>query len=492
MTTLFPAKFVRRLIRSQLQKTSPEKLFRLGDKKLMQAFRRAANKSPAYRVLLEEAGVNSKSITTARDFVRLCPILEKNNTFQRFPLDKLIANDVPLSQLASVLTSSGHGGGGFALGLSTRAQFKSTPSMIDLGLELAFDIDSHRTLLINCLPMGVTFQSDAVCVANVSVREDMACAIVEQAGALFEQIILCGDPLFLKKLCDYSQEKKLDWSRYRMNLIIGEETFTESFRDYLAQVLHITPDHPKGGLIGSSMGIGELGLNIFNETRETIAWRRACNSNPVLCKLLFGCGYHTLPTFLVFNPLRSFVEIDAIDEHGVGDLLVSVLDTSTPIPLLRYKTGDRARWLSTDELELALRESDMKLSIPRLPMIALLGRAKDRLPGGGHVDEYKHALYQDPELAVHVSGAFRLTKSDSNNGMIWEVQIRQGDDIDIEMLTSKMSRLLADTPGDMGGTSSGNDTNHANSTTLICYKFEDFPYGKTIDYERKFVYWKNH
>ena len=84
----------------------------------------------------------------------------------------------------------------------------------------------------------------------------MACAIVKQAGDLFEQIVLCGDPLFLKKLCDYSQDIGLDWRRYRLNAIVGEETFTESFRDYLASVLGIDPDDPGSGLIGSSMPYG--------------------------------------------------------------------------------------------------------------------------------------------------------------------------------------------------------------------------------------------
>ena len=209
MKTFF-AKLTRRLIRSQLQKISPEKLRRLGEKKLLRAFRRAAKKSPAYQILLHESKVNPEVIATAQDVVRLCPILEKSNTFSRFSLKQLIADDVSVNQLASILTSSGHGNSGFAFGLSTRSQMQANPAVIDLGLDLAFDIDSHRTLLVNCLPMGVTFQSNSVCVANVSVREDMACAIIAQAGNLFDQIILCGDPLFLKKLCDYSQEKKLD------------------------------------------------------------------------------------------------------------------------------------------------------------------------------------------------------------------------------------------------------------------------------------------
>ena len=472
MKTIF-AKLTRRLIRSQLQKMSPEKLRRLSENRLIRAFRRAARQSNAYQILLSEKKISTESILSAQDFMQHCPILEKSNTFRRFPLRELIANDVPIDQLASVLTSSGHGSSGFALGLSTRSQMKSTPAMIDLGLELAFDIDSYRTLLINCLPMGVTFQSNAVCVANVSVREDMACAIVEQIGEQFDQIILCGDPLFLKKLCDYSQAKQIKWANFRVSVIIGEETFTESFRDYLASVLHISADAIEGGFIGSSMGIGELGLNLFNETRETIALRRACNRDATLLESLFGsgCQFFALPSFLVFNPLRVFVEIDSVDQFGVGDLLVSVLDETIPIPLLRYKTGDKANLISTDQLESVWKKSGIAMPLPRLPIIALHGRAKDALPNNGHVDEYKHALYQQAHIAEELSGAFRLSLQP--NGILWEVQLRLGAKNQADLLASQLQKTVAE---------------FSNATNIVLYEYDNFPYGKTIDYERKFNY----
>lgn len=467
------AKFTRRLIRAQLQKMSSEKLSRLSEKRLLRAFRRAARQSKAYQILLSENKVNVESITTVQDMLRFCPVLEKSNTFRRFALQQLIADDVRIDQFASVLTSSGHGSNGFALGLSTRNQMKSTPTMIDLGLELAFDIDSYRTLLINCLPMGVTFQSNAVCVANVSVREDMACAIVEQIGKLFDQIILCGDPLFLKKFCDYSQVKQINWVNYRVNVIVGEETFTESFRDYLASVLHISADALEGGFIGSSMGIGECGLNLFNETRETIALRRACNRDPLILRKLFGEGshYHALPAFLVFNPLRVFVEVDSVNKYGEGDLLVSVLDETVPIPLLRYKTGDRATLISEASLALVWQQSGIKLPLPRLPLIALHGRAKDILPNNGHVDEYKHALYRQTQVAEQLSGAFRLTPQP--DGILWEVQLRQGVKNQLIPITAQLQERASE---------------FSNKTQIVCYEYENFSYGKTLDYERKFNY----
>lgn len=465
----FLASIERHLIRARLTNADADVLSRKGRKWLLPTFRRAARSCHAYRILLAEAGIDPAEIRTVEDFVSRCPILDKGNTFRRFSLAELVCEDVRPEDLASILTSSGHGGNGFAFGLSTWEQQKDAARLIDIGLDMAFDVGARRTLLINCLPMGVTFQSNLVCVANVSVREDMACAIVDEAGPMFEQIVLCGDPLFLKKLCDHSQDVGLDWKRFRVHVIVGEETFPETFREYLADVLGIDPDDPDSGLIGSSMGVGELGLNLFNETRETVALRRACVRDPGLLKKLTGLdrAVSPAPTFMVFNPLRTFVEVIAPDQHGVGDLVVTVMDDRAPIPLIRYATGDRVQFVDRNKV---LAEG---WELPPLPVLALHGREKDRLPGGGHVDLFKEALYADRELARHLSGAHRIVPV--ADGLRWEIQVVKDHDVDTGRLLGALRRAL---PSAM----------QALTKDLRVFDYDRFPYGRTIDYERKFVY----
>jgi len=472
------ARLSRRLIRAQLARTSPASLLKLGGKKALRCFQRAAGQSGAYRTLLEEAGVDPSRIRTVADFITHCPLLEKANTFRRFNISDLIAKDIRPERIASILTSSGHGANGYALGLSTRAQMTSTPAMIDLGLDMAFNTDRYRTLLINCLPMGVTFQSNAVCVANVSVREDMACAIVEQAGALFDQIILCGDPLFLKRLCDYSQAKGLDWGRYRMNVVIGEETFSESFRAYLATRLGINLDDDAGGMIGSSMGVGELGLNLFNETRETIALRRACSQSAALLADVCGAsaGNGPLPTFLGFNPLRTFAEIISPDADGIGDLVITVLDLQAPVPLMRYRTGDRASLIDHHTLLTCIAKHALKCAPPSLPVIALHGRAKDVLPDSWHVDLFKSALYLQPDIARQLSGAFRIAIKDGR--VSWKVQRAQDASADCLQTAAALKECILNMQG-----------SHTLPLDVECFDYPKFPYGQSIDYERKFSYW---
>jgi phenylacetate-CoA ligase len=466
----------RRLIRRMMRRAHPEALMRKGRKWLLPAFRRAAARSPAYRALLAEAGVDPASIRSVEDFVARCPILDKTNTFRRFPVEQLLCDDIKPEDLASIITSSGHGGNGFAFGISSWQQLRGAARLIDIGLDMAFDVGSRRTLLVNCLPMGVTFQSNLVCVANVSVREDMACAIIDRAGSLFEQIVLCGDPLFLKKLCDYSQDIGLDWKRFRVHVIVGEETFPETFRDYLAGVLGNDPNDPASSLIGSSMGVGELGLNLFNETRETVALRRACISNPTLLENLTGINgaVSPAPTFMVFNPLRTLVEVVNQDGDGIGDLVVTVMDEQAPVPLMRYATGDRMQLLAGKRIAAVADQLPPGMALPTAPVVALHGRDKDRLPGGGHVDLFKTALYRQPEVARHLSGAHRISME--SGGIRWEVQAGCRATENLACLAERLhAQLMPALPG--------------RSLSVVVLGYDDFPYGRTIDYERKFAYW---
>lgn len=425
--------------------------------------------------------MRTADIRTREDVLLHAPILNKANTFQRFHARQLLCDTIAADDLGSVLTSSGHGGNGFALGLSTRRQARNAAWLIDLGLELAFGVDQRRTLLVNCLPMGVTFSSEAACVANVSVREDMACAVVQQTGELFEQIVLCGDPLFLKRLCDYSQEIGLDWRRYRVHVILGEETFPETFRDYLAKVLGLELDEPDSGLIGSSMGVGELGLNLFNETRETVALRRACLRHPALLKQLTGIdlAVSPAPTFLVYNPLRTLIEISSPDAQGVGDLLVTLLDRQAPIPLIRYATGDRMQCIAPDAAADAAHALGLDLPLPSLPMVALHGRAKDHLPGGGHIDLFKEALYQHADVAQNMSGAHQLAMA--ADGLHWQVQAGKGVTLERQQLNAWHAALQGCLAPKLP----------EQTLTIEIALYEEFSPGKSIDYERKFVYWLN-
>ncbi|BCB26567.1 hypothetical protein SKTS_14530 [Sulfurimicrobium lacus] len=465
-------KILRRVMLALLARSSPETLLRQGEEKVLRAFRRAASNVSAYREILAEHGVDPRDIHSIADFQSRCPPLNKTNTFARFRLAELCVASA-LNDLAGVLTSSGHGAR-FGYGLSTRAQAKYAGDAIDLGLEYAFQVDSKKTLLINCLPMGVRFSSNSVTVAETSVREDMAVSLATEIGPFFEQIIFVGDPLFFKLVTDYARGKGVDWGKQRVHLIIGEETFGEHYRDYLADHFHLNADDPAGGMIGSSMGVGELGLNLFYETPQTIGLRRLAHANPEFFTALFGLLPEAapLPMLFVYNPLRCHVETVGTDDMGYGELTVSMNDLETPLPLLRYQTGDIARLFSPQDIARACESTGLpppgKLT---LPLIALKGRAKDRLPDGSHVGQYKDALYAQRDVADRLTGAFRLEYEEGQ--MVIHVQLRRG----IQDADDLQERLAAEFPGSVS------------FEQVRVWSYEQFPYGMTLDYERKFNYY---
>ncbi len=468
-------KIHRKIQLGMLNRATAEGLLRLGEKKMLRGFQNAHNSSPALKDILKEKRIEAGSIRTIEQFTTLDFTMTKENTFNRYPLGDLCRAGV-MDDLMGVLTSSGHSGN-FAFGLTTWQQGKAVPDLLDLALENAFQIDEKKTLLVNCLPMGVRFPSNVVTHAEVSVREDMALALIRKFSPHFDQVIIVCDPLFLKLLLDEAGKWQVDWCKIHKHLIIGEETFGENYRNYVAKKLNIDPDDPSTGIIGSSMGVGELGLNLCFETLETIALRRAVNGRAELRKKLFGCvsDHDPLPMLFAYNPLATYLESRDKDAEGYGDLLVSLLDKNCPVPLFRYQTGDEARLLGTDEIITAFQEAGLpRPDLPRMPMVCIRGRRKDRLrPGlhmaGLHMGVIKDALYKNSEFADRITGAFRM---DRDNPDRLHIQIRRGekaDDIEKPDISGEDGVLIR-------------------AENIQLWDYDAFPYGKTIDYERKFNY----
>lgn len=440
--------------------------------KLLAEFHRAAEHVPAYRTLLEEHGVRIDQVVDARTFSRLCPLLSKKNTFARFPLSQLSVGG-ELHDIAEVLTSSGHGGR-FSFGVISRNEADASASFIDAALDTLFAVKTTTTLVINCLPMGVVFSSRSATVATTSVREDMVVGLVRAFGDHYQQIILVGDPLFMKKLLDYDTAEQLDWRRYRVHAIVGEEIFGEHFRGYMAQGLGLDLDRPENGYIMSSLGVAELGLNLGFEMPATIALRRQAVAHPAFARELFGRATGSglsVPMIFSFNPDRTFIEVVDPDADGYGTMTVSMLDPERSIPLLRYQTGDVARLLDRDHVAAAAGRHGVPAGELPVALLALQGRGGEALPNQSHVGIYKDALYANHEIARHFTGAVRLTFAERHCTM--HVQLVRGQAPGAALEQDLLRQIPAD----------------VRPERLVLWPYASFPYGMSLDYERKFSYY---
>lgn len=461
---------VRKFMLNQGRRMGGHRMLATSKSRAIRAIRDAARLSPAYRILLQEHGVDPAQLGPQTDWNRL-PVLTKANTFERFTLAQL-SRPMLVNALADVLTSSGRNGRSYGFRLTARKEHEEAWFSIDLGLQDVFGVDEKPTLLVNCLPMGVVFHSRAVAVANVSVREDMACSILRDVGPGFAQTLLCTDPLFIRRLLDEAHKAGVDWRALNTSVIVGEEVLVEAQRDYIAARMGIDIDHDPHRIVGSSFGVGELGLNLLFETRETIRMRRAMRTQPALAQLLSGsaAALYAMPSVFCYNPLRTHIEILSPDASGFGELCITMLDRNTVIPLPRYATGDLGRLISP--LETAQGAAMADTAAPWLPLVAIQGRIKDRPAGLPSVECIKELLYLDHAIADQLSGAFRLAKND-RGGIRLTLQANNAAAAAPALRTQLMDLCARHGFAEL-------------EVELV--EPQEFPWRPLLDYERKFAY----
>ena len=433
------------------------------------SFRRAAERVPAYRTLLREAGVRAEDIQNAQDFVRL-PVLEKRNTFQRFGIKELCL-DGKLGRLGSVLTSSGHSGV-FAFGLNDAETVAATAKWIDDSLDYLFAVRSQPTFLINCLPMGVKVATQVCTLAETSVRPDMAVALVKAFGRDYAQIILVGDTAFIKHVLELGQRGGLDWRSHRVHVIVGEEPLAENARTYLASILGHDSQKPQDGIVFSSMGVAELGLNLFSEVppmAPLVSLRRFLHENQSTRHAVFG-PVESVPSLFTYDPSRIFVEFDRD-----GRLMVTTLDPHLRVPLVRYATGDRGRLF---QFPTHLWPTFEGAGIPKqvlesIPIVVIEGRGEHALSGKSPVypEAVKEGVYHTPGLARLTTANFRIV-SGSVSARI-RIQLSPG-----VAPSPQFDHQFRDAIAHYV---------HA-AIEVSCEKYELFGSGMTLDYERKFQY----
>ena len=435
---------------------------------IIAAFQRAAHEVPAYRTILAEAGVDPAGITSIDAFRKHVPLLDKAGTFGRFPLAALCRGG-DLGRPAWILTSSGHSGR-FAYGMYGAENAEEAVRRLDDALDAIFGVRRKPTLLINCLPMGVKVYTLACTLAETSVREDMVVALVKAVGEHYEQIILVGEMAFIKRVLELGECQKADWRRRCVHVVVGEEPLAENARLYLESLLGIDPARPETGLVFSSMGVAELGLNLFFETPPLIALRRVLHREALLREAVLGPGTRCVPMIFAYDPTWIFVEV--LDD---GRLVISTLDGVRRIPLIRYVTGDEVRRPEPCEaLCEAARRAGLAADEPdAASTLMVYGRGQWARAGDGRVypEEVKEALYADAELARQTTANFRL-RSGPQRALV-RVQLAPG---------IRPAPALADRYA-------GAIARYTTAAVEVkCEPYEDFRSGMTLDYERKFAY----
>lgn len=454
-----------------LSSADPQAIEQAGQREALRAFARAARSVPAYGRMLASRGVRPCDIRTIDDFRRRVPLLDKQSVFG--------ANDLPslcvggrLGDARLFWTSSGHSGT-YAFGMDSSAQQQRAAIAAEFLLDRVFHVLDRKTLLVNCLPMGVKVPVRSMALAETSVRTDAALALIRSLAGQFDQFILMAESLVLKKLIEDGPAAGVDWHKLTVHAVTGAEFMAENYRSYLGGLMGLDFNRPQDGLIGLNMGMSELTLSVFSESVETIRIRRAAHRDGVLRRALFGEHADVCPELMQYFPTRTYVE-SVPDEAGCPQLVVSVLDPAARLPLIRYRTGDQASTMSYRRLETILNSFGRQDLLPawRLPLGVVWGRnpAVRTENGPLRAAHVKEALYADFDLAGRVTGAFTIQAAQARPAIL--VQLKEG-----QSPAGLADRLVE---------SLARYTPARADVRLVAYR--DFPVGMELNYERKCRY----
>ncbi|MFH0876987.1 MAG: hypothetical protein V1863_02010 [Candidatus Omnitrophota bacterium] len=459
-----------------LASLEPRKLTELSENRALKTFHRAAAKIPAYTEFLTQNRTSPSSVRSIDDFKSLVPLTDKEKTFKMHtPAIEKLCLQGQLKDVQAIVSSSGYTGY-FSYGLNTAKEIKKSQEAIDFVLDYVFEVRSKSTLLVNGLPMGVKIHSSLVTVVDTSVRADIIIGIIKTFARCFDQVILVGENSFVKKVLEDGLEAGVNWKKTKMNLVLGEEILPENLRTYFADILGINPDDASApGIIGSSFGVAEIGLNVFYETRELIRIRRLMLRDKKLREKLIGHDTENLPALFHYNPIRVFVE-EVPNDRKLSDMVLTNLEEDTNIPLVRYNIKDEGITISFNHLKealFALGYSDYTPRI-RLPLVAIWGRNKLLVDEGFYLrpEFIKELLYQDKTIACGITGNFRISKSKA--GLRIEIQTKENHSGLDEDLENRIRILLLD--------------HIPAKAEIIVYPYRDFPYGMELNYEKKFRY----
>jgi phenylacetate-CoA ligase len=449
-----------------LQTKNPEYFEDLSEKKLIKLFYKKSDSTNAYSDFLKKNNLNPAKIRSVEDFKLKVPVLRKSNYFESYTFNQLLGKKVSKAKL---ITSSSGFSGSFAFGFVPDMSVNSVRTGVDLTLDYWFNISKNKTFLINCAPMGVHVDT-SLTLAETSVRSDMALSLIKKISPSYDQTIIVGDPHFLKKLVEEGSLLNIKWKQLGISLITGQDWLPESFRTYLSQLLDIDLDKDENRAIYATMGMTELGLNVFHESKFTVRLRRSVLKDPVLKKKLIDTGMKASPMFFHYYPFRTFIE--SIDSAEGKELLFSILDKNNLLPIFRYSTGDSGNIISHKNLcEILMVDYPKLLPDLKLPVGLMCGRLKNRYQTKTdciYREDIKEGLYTDFEVADNITGLIQVKNED--NIISVNLQLKK-DRISGKNLEKKIRSAV-----------------HSYLTSEVevnIFKYFDFPEGTELSYERK-------
>jgi phenylacetate-CoA ligase len=302
----------------------------------------------------------------------------------------------------------------------------------------------------------------------------MVLALLREFKQEFEHFIIFTDPNFAKKILEDGIKIRTDWKSFNVSFVLGGYWFSNSLSNYLMNLLGTDFKNLEKGQVRITMGLSEIGLNLFNDSPVLAGLRDAVQKDEKLRKEIFG-DIKTAPEIMYYYPNRTFIETINKDKNGFGELIFTNLNKEAKIPLIRYNSHDIGKLFSFDNLKQILIRKGYQGLVPefKLPIAGILGRRKDYIIYKEEKifpEDIKEALFRDSSIAGSITGYFRLSKK--TKPMV-EIQLKKG-----KKLTSKLSYEIQKKIYNLTSL----------NISVKLYEYEKFPYAMELNYEKKFKF----
>ncbi len=435
-----------------------------GERAALRSFRKAALTSRGYRAHLDHLGVDHRTVTRLSEV----PFTDKRSVFGDH-VDFWVDGGT-ISGAAELLTSSGSTGL-FSVGVTSRSERRAQERAFDMTLQSLGGGEDTSTLLLNCLPMGISIPTRLATVATPSVHLEMAVELLARTGASFDRVIIAAEPLFLKELAETAlRERGSDFGSQVVACFVGGEWVAESWRRYVSELFGFS-DEPSNRLgLMVSMGAAEVGLHVLHETPALRAARRILDG-PLARRALFGRDPGYSPTLLTWDPNRLFIEERAHDD-GVKTLVMTAL-TRRLLPLVRYDLDDEAELIDPEAANAELARQGSEIRLDR-PTIALWGRRGAAVSGEGwslRPEMVKEGLFATAAHAGALTGRFRIAAEEGRP--VLHVQLRDAarPGPGIETALRHMATVAAGAPA-----------------RVVVHPYREYPYHEAGDFQHKPAY----
>lgn len=461
-----------RIVRG-LQTADPRRLAAESAAKALRTFRLAAKRVPAYRALLAARGVPPRGIARPTDFLTRVPVVDKETWFRAHDL-KALCLDGKIDDVRFFFSSSGSTGK-FSFGAESWRDADRAAWEVEFILDDAFGISSKRTLLINALSAGINIPTRTLTTIQTGARLDIAWELIKKLRGEFDQFIIVGEQLLLKKLVEDGADAGVPWKDLVVHLVSGAEYIAENFRGYMGSLLGHVPDDRTRGSVNISFGLSEIANSVAKETPETQTLRRLAVSDANVRHKLYGPGARLCGAILQYDPRAYFIETSKPGARQ-GEMILTTLDRRRKIPLIRYNTRDIVDLLPHERLAELLIEIGRPDLLPpfKLPFLIVWGKHKGVDTAEGRTvypEEIKEALYADPFVASRATGYFFLERS--TEGVRLLLQLRPGATATEELKEKLKIQLSVFT---------------AVPIEIHLFDYTQYPYFQNQSFDRKAVY----